>query len=52
MRECAREHAEAYLRAVSTRPRWPIALFVAAMVVGALAIGLFVYILWAVSHFD
>jgi len=27
-------------------------VFVAAMVVGALAIGLFVYILWAVSHFD
>jgi len=27
-------------------------VFVVATVVGALAIGLFVYVLWAVSHFD
>jgi hypothetical protein len=37
---------------VSTRRRWPLAVFVVAMLVGALAIGLFVYVLWAVSHFD
>jgi hypothetical protein len=43
---------EAYPRAVSPRRRWPIAVFVVAMVVGALAIGLFVYVLLAVSHFD
>jgi len=35
---------------VSARPRWPIAVFVVALVVGALAIGLFVYGLWSLSH--
>ena len=46
------DNSEAYPRAVPTRRRWPIAVFVVAMVVGALAIGLSVYVLWAVSHFD
>jgi hypothetical protein len=34
-----RGRSEAYPRAVSTRPRWPIAVFVVAMAVAALAIG-------------
>jgi hypothetical protein len=35
---------------MSTPPRWPRAVFVIAMVVGAVAIALLVLILWAVSH--
>ena len=46
-----REYTEAYPRAVSTRPRWPGAVFVVVMIAGALAVGLFVYVLWGVSHF-
>ena len=33
-------------------PRWPWVVFVIAMVVGTLAIATFVYMLWAVSHFQ
>jgi len=37
---------------MSAPERWPRVVFVIAMVVGTLAIAAFVYILWAVSHFQ
>jgi hypothetical protein len=43
---------EEYPRGMSAPPRWPRAVFALAMIVGTLAVALFVYILWVVSHFD